>query len=183
MKIKEPNGTWLQQKIASLSDDELRILVNDVCAYRKSGFPDGDSRFSRLSHEVMHHRNENVLPYKLVGEQVLLHAAIRFANKDEAVWIKEPCYVPYCSECGTYSDDADARDGAFCSSCGKRMAKEVLHIRPEDKKIAKKFGKWEYNVKKVNGWICGECGYKRINPIHYCPDCKTDMKLPFAEEK
>ena len=42
-------------------------------------------------------------------------------------WIEETSKLPRCSECGTYSDDADREGGGFyCTHCGAKMI-EVQH--------------------------------------------------------
>ena len=48
-----------------------------------------------------------------------------YEERPTGYWIEEPSKLPHCSECGTYSDDADREDGGFyCTHCGAKMEVE-----------------------------------------------------------
>ena len=93
-------------------------------------------------------------------------------------WIEQPGKIPYCSECGEYSDDAECRDGNFCQKCGVIMDQNVFgYISDGD--FTREIGNWK---RQKSGaafkWVCSVCNrYQCDEPVHFCPDCKSDMKL------
>lgn len=94
-------------------------------------------------------------------------------------WVEQPGLIPYCSECGEHSDDAECRDGNFCQKCGAIMDQNVFgYISGGD--FSRVIGKWRHqDPGAAFPWVCGVCGeYQCDNPIHICPSCKTDMQLP-----
>ena len=102
-------------------------------------------------------------------------------NVRQGFWIHKPALSPYCSECGEHSDDADARDAAYCHHCGAIMDRSVAaRIIASNGGTPLVFGKWKHQGKGATfPWLCGACGvYQCDNPIHFCPECKTDMELP-----
>lgn len=100
-------------------------------------------------------------------------------------WIEQPGKIPYCSECGEHSDDADIRSGNYCQHCGAIMEENRFGYVSEGDYANRQYGKWKHQ--KPNAafpWVCGVCGkYQCDNPIHFCPECKTDMKLPTFKRK
>lgn len=101
-------------------------------------------------------------------------------------WINQSNKVPYCSECGEHSDDAESRDGNFCQSCGAIMSKTIEgNIRVLDVDTLQTYGNWRYKGKKATyPWECIACGvYQCDNPVSVCPECGNSMNLPVEEIK
>lgn len=103
-------------------------------------------------------------------------------NVRQGFWVHQPTLIPYCSECGEYSDDAAARGAAYCHHCGAIMNLEIVGLLMTSNGIvSQNYGKWKRQDKNCAfPWLCSACGiYQCDRPIHHCPECKTDMELPY----
>ena len=119
--VIDPRKNKLSSVIASLTDEELSAVFEEITDFKDSGILTKNSNLSRIAREL--HETFNV-PYdlRMVEDDVLYEAARRFYNGNEsAEWIEDPGLLPRCSACGASSDDALNRGGNYCHNCGNKM--------------------------------------------------------------